>query len=59
MTFGVLESSEISMFVVNGVADIQTPLPDYVSKQWENLYNEAKYIENGPQKAMDIKEWVR
>lgn len=47
------------MFAVNGVADIQTPLPDYVSKQWENLYNETKYIENGPQKAMDIKEWVR
>ena len=56
MTFGVLELSEISMFVVDGLADIQTPLPDYVSKQWEYLYNETKYIENGPQKAVDIKE---
>ena len=56
VTFGVLELSEISMFVVDGLADRQTPLPDYVSKQWEPLYNETKYIESGPQKAVDIKE---
>ncbi|KAK8802746.1 hypothetical protein WA171_006418 [Blastocystis sp. BT1] len=38
------------------VRNIDTPLPDYVSKQWEYLYNETKYIENGPQKAVDIKD---
>ena len=30
-----------------------------MSKQWEHLYNETKYAENGPQKAVDIKEWIR
>ena len=46
------------MFVLDVMMNTQTPLPDYVSKQWEYLYDETKYTENGPQKAVDIKEQI-
>lgn len=29
----------------------KSPLPDYVNRQWEPLYDKSKYAENGPQKA--------
>ncbi|KAK8815895.1 hypothetical protein WA538_005016, partial [Blastocystis sp. DL] len=38
------------------VRNINSPLPDYVNRQWEPLYDKSKYAENGPQKADDIKD---
>ena len=52
-SFGVVRNINVCVSVVD---DGESPLPDYVNRQWEPLYDKSKYIENGPQKADDIKE---
>ena len=52
-SFGVVRNINVRVSVMdNG----KSPLPDYVNRQWEPLYDKSKYAENGPQKADDIKE---
>lgn len=54
-SFGVVRNINVGVSVVcNG----ESPLPDYVNRQWEPLYDKSKYVENGPQKADDMKEYV-